>query len=112
MQDIIKTFVVPTDWLGRRAPKLLDAVQKINARKYGRLRRGMVMLSGIDAKVQEDGTTEVRVLLSRRPKSLEVPVDEGGKVRMRKFCLYDHGNVDKAIKELTVAASKVSHWTT
>jgi hypothetical protein len=108
MDTVIKTFVVPTDWLRRRLPNLWESVQKINAKKYGRLRRGMVMLSGLDAKMREDGTAEVRVLLSRRPKSLEVPVEENFKVRMRRFCLYDHGNVGKVMKELTVAASKVT----
>jgi hypothetical protein len=106
MELATKTFVVPTRWLGRRIPKLLSAVNKLNDRKHGRLRRGAIQLVGLDATPKDNETTEVRVFTRRSPQHLVVPV--AGTQGVRKMQIYDHGNVGKVMKELTVAASKVN----
>lgn len=105
MKPVTKTFVVPTGWLSRRVPRFLSAVQKLNSRKYGGLRRGMVQLAGINATARDDGTTEVRVLTTPAPKKVQWL--DGNASHFRKACLYDHDDIGKVMKDLTVASAKV-----
>jgi hypothetical protein len=106
MELALKSFVVPTTWLGRRIPRLLSAVNKLNHRKYGRLRRGSIQLISFDATPRDEETTEVRLVTRLSPQCLIVPV--AGSSVVRKMRVYDYGDIGKVIKELTVAASRVN----
>lgn len=104
MEETVKTFLVPIGWIGRRLPKFISAVNKTNAAKYGRLRRGHVLLAGIDVTPKDERVAEVRVHLRRSPPGLRIPSG----LSVIKMPLYDFSDIGKVLKDLTVAAAKVA----
>ena len=105
MLEIEKKYIIPTSrWTNRIVRRWANAIGRLNSRKIGRTRRGGWLLTGGGATVGDDGTTSVTVRLSKAPPGLKVPVNGGG---VRKFCLYEHGDIGKLLKDLAVAASKV-----
>lgn len=104
MTEIEKKYTIPTSrFTARLYRRWANATGKLNSRKIGRTRRGGWQLSGGGAAHNEDGTTVVTVRLRKAPPRLKVPCAGG----VKTFCLYDHDDIGKLLKDLAVAASKV-----
>jgi len=102
-----KIFVVSTAWMQRRLRHLISAVGSLNDRKIGRTRRGNMMLAGIDGTPMDGVDATLVTVTIRRPNKWPraiVPSPEG--VRAMRFCPYQHRNVGKVLKELSVAHAK------
>lgn len=107
--ETTKTFVVPTRWLGRRMPRLWDALARLNARKLGKRRRGRVQLTGFEGFPKDDGTTELLIKLAASPHRLRCIDDGTG--GLRKFSVYECGDIGKVVKDLTVAHNRLAKGT-
>lgn len=115
MDELVKTFAVPTAWARRRMSRMYQATGTLNARKIGRMRRGQWMLTGFGGVNRDDGTTLVSVRLQKAPRMWHVIIPQGvdslnqrGRERRRvKMCMYRHDDVGKVLKDLTVAAKKM-----
>lgn len=105
MLEIEKTYTIPTSrWTARLWRRWANATGRLNSRKIGRTRRGGWLFVGGGATVNDNGTTAVTVRLSKAPPRLQVPLGVGG---VRRFCLYEHDDISKLLKDLAVAAAKV-----
>ena len=103
MYEIEKNYTIPTDrFTARMVRRLVDVTGKLNSRKIGQTRRGGMHFVGGGAKHNDDGTTVVNVRLRKAPQKVLVPCVGG----VRKFGLYDHGDIGKLLKDLTVAQAK------
>jgi hypothetical protein len=129
MDELVKTFAVPTAWARRRMSRMYQATGTLNARKIGRMRRGQWMMTGFSGENKDDGTTLVSVRLRKAPR---MGVDalggratlghalppagchkaafykRGREIRRVKMCPYRHDDFGKVLKDLTVAARKCS----
>lgn len=97
MDEIERTFVVPSTWIRRRLPKMLQVSGTLNASKIGRTRRGGWLMTGFSCEPKENGTTVVSLRMQKAPRMSAV--------------IYRHDNIGKVLKDLTVAArkAKVTH---
>lgn len=92
MGEIERTFVVPTPWIRRRLPKMLQVSGTLNASKIGRTRRGSWLMTGFSGELKENGTTVVSLRMQKAPRMSAL--------------IYRHDNIGKVLKDLTVAAKK------
>ena len=105
MDDIEKTYTIPTKRFTERLfRRWAKATGKLNSRKISRTRRGGLLFVGGVASNNEDGTTSVTVRLQKRPANLKV-LFAGG---VKSFCLYEHDDIGKLLKDLTVAENRVT----
>lgn len=114
MDELVKTFTVPTALAHRRMRLMHAATGTLNARKIGRMRRGQWMMTGFSGEVKDDGTTVVSVRLRKAPpmwnfiipQGVDALNQRGRDIRRVKMCPYRHDDVGKVLKDLTVAARK------
>jgi len=85
--------------------RLWDAVARLNARKLGKRRRGRVQLVGFEGFPKDDGTTELRIKLAASPHRLRCIDDGNG--GLRKFSVYECGDIGKVVKDLAVAENRL-----
>lgn len=97
INEIERTFVVPSTWLRRQLPKMLQVSGTLNASKIGRTRRGGWLMTGFSGEPKENGTTVVSMRMQKAPRMAAV--------------FYRHDDIGKVLKDLTVAAkkAKVTH---
>lgn len=109
MDELVKTFAVPTAWARRRMSRMYQATGTLNARKIGRMRRGQWMMTGFSGENKDDGTTLVSVRLRKATRmGVDAFYQRGREIRRVKMCPYRHDDFGKVLKDLTVAARKCS----
>lgn len=114
MDELVKTFTVPTAWAHRRMRRMYQATGTLNARKIGRMRRGQWMMTGFSGESKDDGTTLVSVRLRKAPRMWNFIIPQGvdalnqrgREIRRVKMCQYRHDDFGKVLKDLTVATRK------
>lgn len=66
MQEFMKRYVVPENAVGKVIRSIHNTIGALNHRKFGKNRRGTVMVTGVSGDRRSDGTFEIVITFCTR----------------------------------------------